>query len=308
MKAKADWLNRIGTPETAVFPKTRELLKRYDFPEFEAELYLQANGTRKDGRITYQKLLMAFPKNRQEKTPAVAVPFYYPEATLGFDPETGASLPRFADNPTLLDLVRRGYVAATAEAYYLTFVEGDRSWEDFSRWQAAATELLEENPNWTGIGKLIADTGLVIDALAEDPRVDAERIGIAGHSLGGKMAFYTGCLDDRVKAILASDFGIGWDQTNWQDLWYWGKKVETLKNDGFCHSSLLNSVAPKPFCLLAGNYDNEESRRIVLEAEGYREYPDRCLVINHATGHRPPRYIAAAGYGFLDYWLKGEPK
>ena len=43
------------------------------------------------------------------------------------------------------------------------------------------------------------------------------------------MAFYTGCLDERFKVILASDFGIGWDQTNWKDLWYWGSRVDELK-------------------------------------------------------------------------------
>jgi len=306
MKTRKDWLDIIGKPENDNFPRTRTLIKRYDCGDFEAELFLQANGIRKNGQITYQRLLMAFPKERPEKCPAVAVPFYYPEATLGFDPENMAELPKFADNPTLLDLVRRGYVAATADAYHLTYIEGSRQWDDFSRWRAAAQALLEENPNWTGVGKLIADTRLVLDALAEDPRVDAERIGIAGHSLGGKMAFYTGCLDDRVKAILASDFGIGWEQTNWQDIWYWGEKKEAVKAAGFCHSSLLNSVAPKPFCLLAGYYDNEESREILRKADGYRDCPERLLVINHATGHRPPRYIAAAGYGFLDYWLKNQ--
>jgi len=134
--------------------------------------------------------------------------------------------------------------------------------------------------------------------------VDASRIGIAGHSLGGKMAFYTGCLDERVKVILASDFGFGWDQTNWDDPWYWGEKLNELRAQGFEHASLLAAAAPKPFCLLAGEYDNEDSRQMILAAPYYKEHPERAFVLNHATGHRPPKYAKDAGYGFLDHWLK----
>ena len=303
MQTRADWLNAIGTHQNYQFPKTRTLCKRYDFPDFYIEVYQQANGIRANGEITYQRLFMAFPKAAQGKIPAVAVPFYYPEATLGFDPETGESLPKFAENATFLDLVRRGFVVATADAYHLTYIVSSLPREDFSRWRVSAEALLRDHPHWTGMGKLIADTRLVIDALAEDPRVDADRIGIAGHSLGGKMAFYTGCLDDRVKVILASDFGIGWDQTNWKDIWYWGEKLDTLKSKGFDHSSLLACAAPKPFCLLAGLYDNEESRQMMTSVSQYQDFPGRLFFVNHATGHRPPKYAADAGYGFLAHWL-----
>ena len=227
-----------------------------------------------------------------------------PEAALGYNFATREMMDNYCENPTALDLVRRGYVVATADSYHLNYTESDRDRQDFVRWAEAADQLLADQPGWTGVGKLIADTQLVLDALENHPRVDRERIGIAGHSLGGKMAFYTGCLDDRVKAVLCSDFGMGWDQTNWNDRWYWGEKLEMLRQQGFEHTSLLNTAAPKPFCLLAGMYDNEDSRAMVQGASGYGDCPARALVINHATGHRPPKYARDAGYGFLDYWLK----
>ena len=304
MKTRKQWEEMLGTPRNYDFPKTRELVKRYDCPDFDGELYLQANGIRPDGTVTFQRLFLAFPKERTGKLPAVAVPFYYPEATLGFDPETGVELPGFIQNPTMLELVRRGYVTATADAYHLTYLKSRRNRMDFARWADAGEALKREHPEWSGVGKLIADTQLVLDALENHPRVDADRIGIAGHSLGGKMAFYTGCLDDRVKVILASDFGFGWEQTNWSDIWYWGETAETLKEQGFDHTSLLEAAAPKPFCLLAGEYDNEQSREMILRAPYYTEHPERAFVVNHATGHRPPQYAKDAGYGFLDYWLK----
>ena len=295
---KAKWLELIGQPDDYDFVPSFTLLKKYDHPEFDGELYLQANGPG-----TFQRVFMVFPKKITAPVPAVAVPFYYPEAMLGFDPETGEELPSFKNIEMLLHLVRRGYAAATADSYHLTYRKSDKDRSDFSRWQDAAEALLSGHPHWTGVGKLVHDTRLLTDVLAADPRVDETRLGVAGHSLGGKMAFYSGCLDDRLKVILASDFGIGWDQTNWKDLWYWGEKTDDLKAKGIDHASLLGAAAPKPMFLLAGLYDNEESGEMMRKAPGYEGYEDRLVILNHATGHRPPLDALEEGYRFLDKWI-----
>lgn len=299
LQKRQKWLELIGMPSYNDFKHELKLIKVYDEPQYDCELYLQANGPH-----TYQRVMMVFPKNLTAPAPAAAVPFYYPEAMLGYDPETGVKLPKFEGIEMLLHLVGRGYAAATADSYHLTYISEESGIDEFSRWKRASAALMHDNPDWSGIGKLAADTSLLIDALASDRRVDSERIGIAGHSLGGKMAFYTGCLDDRVKAILASDFGIGWEQTNWNDPWYWGDKANMLKSMQLDHTSLLDSAAPKPFCLLAGQYDNEYSRQMMNNASGYADCPSNLLCINHASGHRPPMQVLEAGYEFLDRRLK----
>lgn len=293
------WLDLIGSPADPEFEKSLVLEKKYRLPEFDVELYTQANG-----KGTSQRIMIALPKDLSKPLPCVAVPFYYPEAMLGFDPETGEILEKYYPVAMMTHLVKRGYIVASADAYHLTYIRSEKNIADFSRWRDAATALRADNPGWSGIGKLVADTVLMIDVLAADPRVDHKRIAIAGHSLGGKMAFYTGCLDDRVKVILASDFGIGWDQTNWNEIWYWGKKVDELKAAGIEHSSLLGSVAPKPMMLIAGQYDNDESFEIMKRAGGYDGYEKNLRIINHATGHRPPEYALNAGYDFIDEYLK----
>ena len=150
----------------------------------------------------------------------------------------------------------------------------------------AGEALAHDWPEWSGVGKLVADTRLLVDILVADSRVDSARIGIIGHSLGGKMAFYTGCLDSRIKVIVASDFGIGWDQTNWRDPWYWGEKLKDLRAKGMDHAGLLSLSGGKPFCLIAGEFDDASSGTMMRRAKGYERNPERLVLVNHATGHR----------------------
>lgn len=294
---KAQWLRWLGKPQQYDFAPCVQLLKKYDHPDFDGELYFQANGP-----DTVQRVLMLFPKNMDGPVPGVIVPFYFPEAMLGFEPETGEQLPFYAGIEMMLHLVRRGYAVASADAYHLTYLPMEEDRGDFTRWSKASQVLLQDHPGWTGMGKLVADTWLLTNLLADDPRVDNARLGIAGHSLGGKMAFYNGCLDERIRVILASDFGIGWEQSNWEQSWYWGDKLKGLQEAGMEHSSLLGCSGAKPFCLLAGKYDDDHSWEIMQTAPGYTG--GRLKIVNHASGHRPSWDALCQGYDFLDTWLK----
>ncbi len=297
-ESQTEWLTEIGTPEHYEFEPSCRLLKQYDEPEFDGELWSQANGPG-----TFQRVLKVFPKKCSGRVPAVAVPFYFPEAMLGYEPETGEKLPSYAGIEMMLHLVRRGFAAASADSYHLTYTPSTRDRGDFQRWSDASAVLLRDQPGWTGIGKLVFDTKLLVDSLESDARVDSGRIGIAGHSLGGKMAFYAGCLDPRIRAILASDFGFLWEQSNWNDPWYWGVKLDLLKAKGMTHAGLLDSAAPKPFFLIAGEFDDNRSFELMKTAEGYRNHPERLGFLNHASGHRPPPDALEAGYQFLERQL-----
>ena len=305
---RAQWEKMLGAPRCTMKCGLRPaLIKTLDGDDFTAKLYRQSNGP-----TTWQRVLVMYPKGTTAPCPAVVAPFYNPNKMSRLNLETGEDL--LHENAETIgygrDLVKRGFVTIMSETYHLTYIDrpkNDQDLNDFTRWRRAAAKLNEEEPGWTGVGKLVADTQLLIDLLEADPLVDASRIGIIGHSLGGKISFYTGCLDPRVKVIVSSDFGIGWDQTNWSDPWYWGKKLAFLRAAGMDHSQLLAIAAPKPFLLIAGNYDNDGANAFFAAAKPYYDAFDafdNLRLINHATGHRPTPEATEQSYKFLEEHLR----
>ena len=296
---RSEWDKRLAVPENYTFQKSFTFVKRYEFSECNAELYLQTNGPN-----TAQRVLMVFPKEFNSPAPAVVVPFYFPEAMLGFELETLEELPFFAGVTMMPDLAKKGIITISADAYHLTYLDLAAERNAFSRWQDCGAALKKDYPQWSGVGKLLADTKLLLDVLEKDSRVDAQKIGIAGHSLGGKMAFYAGCLDSRIKVMLTSDFGFRWEQSNWEQIWYWGEELENMKSLGMEHRQLLEYSENKPFALLAGKYDDDSSLEMIMKASAYKNAPEKLCFINHATGHRPPADALQQGYEFLLKHLK----
>ena len=294
------WLQYLKVPQEYKFTPEVQLVKSYSFEKFDAELLLQKNGP-----DTWQRVLKVFPKNHKDgKHPAVVVPYYFPEAMIGMDLETVETLPKYVGVEIMAHLAERGFACISADSYHLTYLKSEKDRNDFTRWKDAGDAISADWPQWCGMGKLVADTRLLIDLLEDDPRVDSKHIGIAGHSLGGKMAFCTGCIDPRIKAIVASDFGFLWHQTNWEKSWSWGDKLEILKQNGITNVDLLTYSNGKPFFLIAGDADTDDSYAAMKTAKGYKKHPEYLGILNHATGHRPPRHALEVGYEFLEKHLK----
>ncbi len=288
----------LAVPEEYAYAQSCRPGESFRFEDFDVEYYSQTNGPG-----TEQRVMMVLPKNRSGKVPAVVVPYYFPEAMIGFDPKTGEKIPGYEGIEMMAQLAKRGIASISGESYHLTYVRGEKSRDDFFRWQDAGEKLNRDYPSWSGVGKLVADTRLLIDILERDTRIDSARIGIAGHSLGGKISFYTGCLDPRIKVVLASDFGFLWEQSNWEKCWYWGDKLQCLKDMGTDNSTILSESGGKPFILIAGKFDDDRSFEAMKKASGYDGKSERLGFINHASGHRPPLWALEEGYDFLQKYL-----
>lgn len=300
-KIRNNWLDQLGYPVNYEFEPKVTSVEKFQTPEFDAEFLFQRNSPK-----TRQRLLLLKPKNLKGKAPGAVVPFYDCDSMCGYDISTHQPLPserlqaRFGRH-----LVKLGFVVLCVETYPFNNVNDPLTLKKKGLvvWAEAIRRLNIWQPNWTGIGKLTADAKLAVDYLVSLDCVDKERIAMAGHSLGGKVSFYAGCLDDRVKAVLVSDFGMRWQDSNWNDAWYWGeKRVSELLENGMDHSSLLALQAPGLFLFIAGQADGEQSRDLLNKAEEYYkkiDAKDRIYFYNHASGHQPTWSTVNAAFNRL---------
>lgn len=280
------WQKKLGVRAAGSdFEPEFRLERQFSAPDFDGELYWQR--TEPD---VCQRVLVMLPHGYTGKCPGILMPFYYPERLAGYELESPFT--PYPPEKQLIAwgtmLVKKGYIVYAPETCHLNLTD-DGARDDFSRWGRAAAELLRRHPDWTGLGKLIHDARLTLSAMAQDPRVDAKRLAAAGHSLGGKLAFYTGCLDERIRVMICSDFGIRWEQSNWDADWYWGRKLAELQAGGMEQKDLL-AAAGKPLFLIAGEFDDDSSRGSLQPGDGF---------FNHATGHTPTPESMEAAWQFL---------
>ena len=288
----ARWEQALGVPTQSSHLEVHqsEVLEVFMTPEFKGTVFRQRTGPE-----SWQRILLMEPLKLKGRAAGVVVPFYDPDRMCGYDLKTKAKLGPERNTAFFgLHLVQQGYVVAAVEAYpfnLLTPVEQVASKGGMGVWRDAAAKLAKQHPQWTGMGKLTHDTRLAAEVLRGHEAVDSTRIAVMGHSLGGKMAFYAGCLDPRFKAVVASDFGIAWDSTNWGDAWYFGSKLKAIRADGLSHEQLLACAAPTSFFLIAGQYDSQAASGPILDAARKVHVlygkEDAVAMFDHHTGHQP---------------------
>ncbi len=196
--------------------------------------------------------------------PAAVVPYY--------DAETGAGLGK-----ELRDfgyqLTRRGFVTLSIGGF-----EPRR----------ANPEVKEE----AGIQRLSYEAYGAANchtALSSLPEVDAERIGIVGHSYGGKKAMFASCLYDKFACAAWSDGGIVFDEeranVNYWEPWYLGYEPDKQRRKGIPTKDNPRTGAYK--ALVERGHDLHELHALMaprpfLVSGGAEDRPGRWKALNHA--------------------------
>ena len=231
-----------------------------------------------------------------KRAPAIVV--FHPTTPLNAKGVAGLSSEYAEEKWMGIQLVKRGYVVWCPRNYINT---------DGADWKGNAKKVIAAHPGWTGMGRMVWDAIRAADFVETLPNVDKTRIGCIGHSLGGKEALYAPAFDERYKAAVSCEGGIGLKLSNWSDVWYLGDKIT---KPGFKHENheVLSLVAPRPFLLIAGNASDNAKSWAFIEAVKpvYQLYgkPENVGWFNHGLGHRYAPEARVVAEEFLDRYLK----
>ena len=169
-------------------------------------------------------------------------------------------------------------------------------------------------------------------ALANMPNVDPARIGIVGHSYGGKWAMFASCLYEKFACAVWSDPGIVFDETrpniNYWEPWYlgWDPKLQrqrgvpsdtrprtgpykTMIETGRDLHELHALMAPRPFLVSGGAEDPPNRWQALNHTVAVNKllgHTNRVAMTNRET-HAPTPESNAHVCTFFEHFLKGAP-
>ena len=156
------------------------------------------------------------------------------------------------------------------------------------------------------MAKMLWDAIRAVDVLTHLVEVDRERIGALGHSLGAKETLYLAAFDERIRAAVSSEGGIGTRFSNWDAPWYLGPEIHAGSFEHE-HHELLAMVAPRAFLLIGGDSADGEKSWPFIESvlNVYRLYPGRPKLglFNHKQGHAVPPVAEQRIYEWLEAYL-----
>lgn len=234
--------------------------------------------------------------------PAVVVVFY--------DAKTGVGLGAKSHRDFALQLAKRGFVAlslgSAPESYFPN--------KEHSQLQPLAYHALEATH-----ARLI---------LAQLPEVDSARIGVVGHSYGGKWSMFAAALDDQFAACATSDPGIVFDEkrsnVNYWERWYLGYEpgkerqpgmiteqnprtgpYKAMREQGLDLHEIHALLAPRPFLVSGGAEDPPERWKALNHLRAVNQvlgFDHRAAMTNRKL-HDPNEESNAVLVRFFEHFL-----
>lgn len=199
-----------------------------------------------------------------------------------------------------LRLAQAGYVAFCPRCYLWQYGEPKNLMK-------AVTWLHRRHPMVKGMAKMLFDAVRAVDLLVSLPEVNARQIGSVGHSLGAKEVLYLAAFDERVRATVSSEGGIGIGYSNWNAPWYLDAAIDAQKVE-LNHADLLALVAPRAFLLMGGDSADGDISWPYIEANlPVWKLTGEPLAVgnwNHHLGHAFPPDAMRHTLEWFDRFLK----
>jgi hypothetical protein len=192
---------------------------------------------------------------------------------------------------------------------------------------ADTAAFYRRHPDWSAVGKATYENSIAVSILASLPEVNADRIGVTGHSLGGHGSIWLAAYDERVKCAVPScpaglfresPSALGWSR----DYWYiyfpqLREKMlagETIQCD---FHEMMSLIAPRPclelFALNDGNFLMNQHRVTMHLKLGELYHLLGCdrahAFLVFGDGHSMPDLSRETTANWMTRWLKydGDP-
>ncbi len=307
---KQDWENYLGRwPELYTQQRFEYIDTLYE------DTYTQYGVRFKWTPNEWTKGYLLVPKNAGDKMPAVISVFYDAESSIGVGSKSRPWRPwrDFAKQ-----LANRGFVTlaiGTKEA-------SERN--EFSLYYPSIDSVTVQP-----LSMLAYAANNAYYVLANSKNVDKKRIGIVGHSFGGKWAMFASCLTDNFAAAAWSDPGIVMQEDresiNYWEPWYlgfhskpWRKRglitesnpaygvYNQLRKDNRNLHELHALMAPRPFLVSGGAEDPVTQWRALnhsVEVNKLLGKKERVAMTNRPT-HSLTEDATEMIYTFFEYFLK----
>ncbi|AMV30476.1 Acetyl xylan esterase (AXE1) [Pirellula sp. SH-Sr6A] len=208
-----------------------------------------------------------------------------------------------------LHLVRRGYVCLAPD------------YPSFGEYRFDFQRAFLEGRFESGTMKSIWNNMRAVDLLCSLPEVDAERIGVIGHSLGGHNSLFTAAFDSRLKVAVTScgfcSFRkyYGGNLKGWTSDRYMPKIASVYQNDPqrvpFDFDDVLISIFPRAIYVMAplhdANFDVTGVKDVLAKVEPVYEQANAREKLKAAfpdAAHEWPADQRDAAYAFIDAILK----
>lgn len=293
-KIRAKWDNLLKEPKLPDGRPVARMVREVPQRNFAGQLFeLELEPA------VWEKVYVLRPQNRTRgPLPVMIVPFYDVDTPAAADLGGRSYAADRGVNAYAYTAAQHGYLAVAVRWF------GESYGESYSE---AVANLAIRHPGSTGLGKWVADARRVVDFIETLPDADASRIGMIGHSLGGKMTLYAAAFEPRIRAVVSSELGIGFTMSNYDDYWYLGDKLAGVPA-GTDQHELIALIAPRPFLLIGGDeYDKQDSWHYINAARAVYDLSGNGRNIgyfNHHKGHTPTPEAVSVAFDWMDHFLQ----
>lgn len=248
----------------------------------------------------------------KKKTPAILA--LHPTSVAGKDAiarPTGAK-----DRMYALELAARGYVVLAPD----DLTAGERVFPGLRAFRDKP--FYERHPEWSTVGKNLVDHLQAVDLLATLPYVDAEKIGVIGHSFGGYNGYFLSAMDPRIRAVVSScglsPFARNARRAHW-GIRDWYTHFPSISADlvrgtvPFEFNEIIALSAPTPIFFYVAQQDRIFPHWIsvgeclidVRSLYAWMGAAERFRSMIGSGDHDFPPAVREMSYRFLDQWLRG---